>query len=206
VNAACAAVAVKPVINIAVIVSSGQSKPAELFHDEWSPHALFTSPPVVVRIIAMSMSVCLSVCLSASQSKQWVDVDGSVGQMGQFFDGSYGSWVDALSPMTHLHIYRKHVVKATSLLAILSLAKEPDVSNEPQPSANSIPENCATTDADMPPKKKVKVNPFEYKDFLIAQEDYWLFQHPLQSANDILVHLMHAISLPRSETCSFLKL
>jgi len=38
---------------------------------------------------------------------------GSVGQMGQFLDGSYGSWVDALSPMTHLHIYRKHVVKAT---------------------------------------------------------------------------------------------
>ena len=26
-------------------------------------------------------------------------------------------------------------------------------------------------------------------------EDYWLFQHPLQSANDILVHIMHAISL-----------
>ena len=25
-------------------------------------------------------------------------------------------------------------------------------------------------------------------------EDYWLFQHPLQSANDILVHIMHAIS------------
>jgi len=39
--------------------------------------------------------------------------DGSVGQMGQFLDGSYRSWVDALSPMTHLHIYRKHVVKAT---------------------------------------------------------------------------------------------
>jgi len=34
----------------------------------------------------------------------------SVGQMGQFLDGSYESWVDALSPMTHLHIYRKHVV------------------------------------------------------------------------------------------------
>jgi len=34
-------------------------------------------------------------------------------QMGQFLDGSYGSWVDAFSPMTHLHIYRKHVVKAT---------------------------------------------------------------------------------------------
>jgi len=30
-----------------------------------------------------------------------------MGQMGQFLDGSYGSWVDALSPMTHLHIYRK---------------------------------------------------------------------------------------------------
>jgi len=30
-----------------------------------------------------------------------------------FLDGSYGSWVDALSPVTHLHIYRKHVVKAT---------------------------------------------------------------------------------------------
>ena len=40
---------------------------------------------------------------------------------------------------------------------------------------------------------------------LIAQEDYWLFQHPLQSANDILVYLVHAISLPRSETCSFLE-
>jgi len=34
------------------------------------------------------------------QSKQWVN-------------GSYGSWVDALSPMTLLHIYRKHEVKAT---------------------------------------------------------------------------------------------
>jgi len=44
----------------------------------------------------------------------------SVGQMGQFLDWSYGSWVDALSPMTH----RKH--------------------------------------ADMPPKKKVKVNPFDW--------------------------------------------
>ena len=30
-----------------------------------------------------------------------------------FLDGSYESWVDALSPMTHLHIYREHVVKAT---------------------------------------------------------------------------------------------
>ena len=30
-----------------------------------------------------------------------------------FLDGSYGSRVDALLPMTHLHIYRKHVVKAT---------------------------------------------------------------------------------------------
>ena len=38
---------------------------------------------------------------------------GSMGQIGQFLDGPYGSWVDALSPMTHLHIYRKHVVKAT---------------------------------------------------------------------------------------------
>jgi len=38
---------------------------------------------------------------------------GSIGQMGQFLDGSYGSSVDALSPMTHLHIYLKHVVKAT---------------------------------------------------------------------------------------------
>ena len=28
-------------------------------------------------------------------------------------NGSYGSWVDALSPMTLLHIYRKHEVKAT---------------------------------------------------------------------------------------------
>ena len=46
--------------------------------------------------------------------------------------------------------------------AILSLANEPDVSNEPQPSANSIPDNSATTDADMPPKKKVKVNPFDW--------------------------------------------
>jgi len=25
-----------------------------------------------------------------------------------FLDGSYGSWVDAVSPMTHLHIYHKH--------------------------------------------------------------------------------------------------
>jgi len=25
-----------------------------------------------------------------------------------FFDGSYGLWVDALSPMTHLHIYERH--------------------------------------------------------------------------------------------------
>ena len=33
---------------------------------------------------------------------------GSMGQMGQFLDGSYGSWVDALSPMTHLHIYERH--------------------------------------------------------------------------------------------------
>ena len=33
---------------------------------------------------------------------------GSMGQMGQFFDGSYGLWVDALSPMTHLHIYERH--------------------------------------------------------------------------------------------------
>jgi len=46
--------------------------------------------------------------------------------------------------------------------AILSLAREPDVSNEPQPSANSIRDNSATTDADMPPKKKVKVNPFDW--------------------------------------------
>jgi len=75
------------------------------------------------------------------QSKQWVDgswVNGSNGSV--FLDGSYGSWVDALSPMTHLYIYRKHVVKAT---------------------------------------------------FVVG---------------DILVHLMHAISLPRSETCFFLKL
>ena len=52
----------------------------------------------------------------------WVDalspmskqwVDGSMGQMGQFFGWVIWSWVDALSPMTHLHIYRKHVVKAT---------------------------------------------------------------------------------------------
>ena len=41
-------------------------------------------------------------------------VDGSMGQMGQFFwMGHMGHMVDALSPMTHLHIYRKHVVKAT---------------------------------------------------------------------------------------------
>ena len=33
---------------------------------------------------------------------------GSMGQMGQFLDGLYGSWVDALLSMTHLHIYRKH--------------------------------------------------------------------------------------------------
>ena len=26
-----------------------------------------------------------------------------------FLDGSYGSWVDALSPMTYLHIYEQHV-------------------------------------------------------------------------------------------------
>jgi len=26
-----------------------------------------------------------------------------------FLDGSYGSWVDALSPMTYLHIYERHV-------------------------------------------------------------------------------------------------
>ena len=41
---------------------------------------------------------------------------GLMGEMGQwvsFLDGSYGSWVDALSPMTHLHFYQKHVVKAT---------------------------------------------------------------------------------------------
>jgi len=32
-----------------------------------------------------------------------------MGQMGQFFlDGSYGSWVDALSPTTHLHIMHMH--------------------------------------------------------------------------------------------------
>jgi len=31
---------------------------------------------------------------------------GSVFLMGRI----YGSWVDALSPMTHLHIYWKHVV------------------------------------------------------------------------------------------------
>jgi len=30
-----------------------------------------------------------------------------------FLDGLYGSWVDAHSAMTHLHIYRKPVVKAT---------------------------------------------------------------------------------------------
>ena len=40
------------------------------------------------------------------QSKQWVD-----GSNGQCF--GWVIWVDALSPMTHLHIYRKHVVKAT---------------------------------------------------------------------------------------------
>jgi len=48
------------------------------------------------------------------QSKQWVDgswVNGSNGSV--FSDGSYLLWVDALSSMTHLHIYRKHVVKAT---------------------------------------------------------------------------------------------
>ena len=42
--------------------------------------------------------------------------DGSMGHWVKwvsFLDGSYGSWVDAPSPMTHLHIYRKHVVKAT---------------------------------------------------------------------------------------------
>ena len=53
-------------------------------------------------------------CVRAYQSKQWVDgswVNGSNGPV--FLDRSYGSWVDALSLITHLHIYRKHVVKAT---------------------------------------------------------------------------------------------
>ena len=48
------------------------------------------------------------------QSKQWVDgswVGGSHGSV--FLDGSYGSWGDALSPTTHLHIYQKHEVNAT---------------------------------------------------------------------------------------------
>jgi len=32
-----------------------------------------------------------------------------MGQMGQLFGWViYGSWVDALSPMTHLHIYERH--------------------------------------------------------------------------------------------------
>ena len=58
-----------------------------------------------------------------SQSKQWVD--GSVGQMGQFF-----GWVIWLYPgpswsmhfhgMTRLHIYRKHVVKATFVVGFLT--------------------------------------------------------------------------------------
>ena len=39
--------------------------------------------------------------------------NGSTGIWVSFLDGSYGSWVDALSPTTDLHIYRKHVVKAT---------------------------------------------------------------------------------------------
>jgi len=30
-----------------------------------------------------------------------------MGRWVSFLDGSYGSWVDALTPMTHLHIYRK---------------------------------------------------------------------------------------------------
>jgi len=45
------------------------------------------------------------------QSKHRVDgswVNGSV-----FWMDHMGHMVDALSPMTHLHIYRKHVVKAT---------------------------------------------------------------------------------------------
>ena len=32
------------------------------------------------------------------KSLKWVSI----------LDGSYGSWVDALSPMTHLHIYERH--------------------------------------------------------------------------------------------------
>ena len=31
-----------------------------------------------------------------------------MGQWVSFLDGSYGSWVDAVSPMTHLHIYVGH--------------------------------------------------------------------------------------------------
>jgi len=38
---------------------------------------------------------------------------GLMSQMSRFLDGSYGSWADTLSPMTNLHIYRKHVVQAT---------------------------------------------------------------------------------------------
>ena len=37
--------------------------------------------------------------------------NGSMGQWVKwvsFLDGSYGSWVDALSPMTHLHIMHTH--------------------------------------------------------------------------------------------------
>ena len=37
----------------------------------------------------------------------FVWVSGSWVKWVSFLDGSYGSWVDALSPMTHLHIYRK---------------------------------------------------------------------------------------------------
>ena len=36
-----------------------------------------------------------------------------IGQWVKWVSFLDGSWVDARSPMTHLHIYRKHVVKAT---------------------------------------------------------------------------------------------
>jgi len=36
-----------------------------------------------------------------------------MGQWVEWVSFLDGSWVDALSPMTHLHIYRKHVIKAT---------------------------------------------------------------------------------------------
>ena len=63
--------------------------------------------------ISMLKRTCSRVTSASSGVNNGSMGRGSVGKMGQFLDGSYGSWVYALSPMTHLHIYRKHVVKAT---------------------------------------------------------------------------------------------